>query len=465
MFLRRSQQAGNNLLHITMMIVFGLANLNNGLTSYVTQDNFNNEQHRNINQNLIMSPASAGISGPIVTNNFNGATAAQPPPLPATGHGTFYGSYSAAFTAPSDMPYPPSSISASSSFHHQHQLQQQQSQQLNLQQPYHQTSGSSITSFDSANVIDERHQQRHSHQHQQQQQQQQLQLQHIARPIHRVVGVGGGGEHNSLGEVAQGSSAESANVGLDEIYAAPMYFGTENSTVVTTQIGATAHIPCSVHNIGDGVVSWIRKKDYHLLTVGLTTYSSDERFSATHLKHSEDWTLQIKFVQLRDAGVYECQVSTHPPTSIFLHLNVVARAEITGPPIRYLTPGSTLRLQCRVVQNTEASEFIFWYHDNRMINYDSDRGINVSTDPDFQSSELTIQRTRREHSGNFTCVASNTQPASVLVHIFKGDNPAAMYHGHVGGSTKSYQTHLHGIIAIIAMAYRILQTYIHVNLG
>jgi hypothetical protein len=35
----------------------------------------------------------------------------------------------------------------------------------------------------------------------------------------------------------------------------PMYFGTENSTVVTTQIGATAHIPCTIHNIGDGVVS------------------------------------------------------------------------------------------------------------------------------------------------------------------------------------------------------------------
>lgn len=34
-------------------------------------------------------------------------------------------------------------------------------------------------------------------------------------------------------------------------------------------------------------VSWIRKKDYHLLTVGLATYSSDERFSATHLKHQE----------------------------------------------------------------------------------------------------------------------------------------------------------------------------------
>ncbi|XP_034475979.1 uncharacterized protein LOC117782967 [Drosophila innubila] len=253
--------------------------------------------------------------------------------------------------------------------------------------------------------------------------------------------------------------------GADNVYGTPMYFGTENSTVVTTQIGATAHVPCTVHHIGEGVVSWIRKKDYHLLTVGLTTYSSDERFSATHLKHSEDWTLQIKFVQLRDAGVYECQVSTHPPTSIFLHLSVVeARAEISGPPIRYLTPGSALRLQCRVVQNTEASEYIFWYHDNRMINYDIDRGINVSTEPDFQSSELTIQRTRREHSGNFTCVASNTQPASVLVHIFKGDNPAAMYHGDVGGSTKTTQRQLHNLMVVIAIGYRIFHTSVYIKI-
>ncbi|XP_061391856.1 uncharacterized protein LOC133327307 [Musca vetustissima] len=126
-----------------------------------------------------------------------------------------------------------------------------------------------------------------------------------------------------------------------------------------------------------------------------------------------------------------------------------ARAEISGPPIRYLTPGSTLKLNCVIVQNTENSEYIFWYHDNRMINYDFDRGINVSTDSDFQSSELVISNTRREHSGNYTCVASNTQAASVLVHIFKGDNPAAMYHGHVGSSTKSYQIQLLRIVSVL----------------
>lgn len=51
-----------------------------------------------------------------------------------------------------------------------------------------------------------------------------------------------------------------------------------------------------------------------------------------------------------------------------------------GASIRYLTPGSTLKLVCRILQSTEASAFIFWYHDSRMINFDNERGVNVSTE-------------------------------------------------------------------------------------
>jgi hypothetical protein len=38
-------------------------------------------------------------------------------------------------------------------------------------------------------------------------------------------------------------------------------------------------------------------------------YTNDERFAILHSPGSDTWTLQIKFVQRRDHGMYECQVS------------------------------------------------------------------------------------------------------------------------------------------------------------
>jgi hypothetical protein len=34
-------------------------------------------------------------------------------------------------------------------------------------------------------------------------------------------------------------------------------------------------------------VSWIRRTDYHLLTVGLATYSSDDRFFTAHVHNTQ----------------------------------------------------------------------------------------------------------------------------------------------------------------------------------
>lgn len=56
-------------------------------------------------------------------------------------------------------------------------------------------------------------------------------------------------------------------------------------------------------------ISWVRRRDWHILSSGVFTYTNDERFQILHAEGSDDWTLQIKYVQKRDNGTYECQVS------------------------------------------------------------------------------------------------------------------------------------------------------------
>lgn len=69
----------------------------------------------------------------------------------------------------------------------------------------------------------------------------------------------------------------------------------------------------------------MRQRDLHILTVGKYTYTSDQRFTSIHMENSEIWTLEIKYTQKKDAGVYECQVSTEPKMSLSIRLNVVGK--------------------------------------------------------------------------------------------------------------------------------------------
>lgn len=48
----------------------------------------------------------------------------------------------------------------------------------------------------------------------------------------------------------------------------------------------------------------------------------DERFQAIS-GEADTWTLQVKYVQARDEGEYECQISTDPKKSHIIKLNIV----------------------------------------------------------------------------------------------------------------------------------------------
>lgn len=59
--------------------------------------------------------------------------------------------------------------------------------------------------------------------------------------------------------------------------------------------------------------------------MGLSTYSSDDRFFVEHTRHLGNWALRIKNAREDDEGLYECQISSHPPQSIFIELRIVGK--------------------------------------------------------------------------------------------------------------------------------------------
>ncbi|XP_066963147.1 lachesin-like [Macrobrachium rosenbergii] len=207
----------------------------------------------------------------------------------------------------------------------------------------------------------------------------------------------------------------------------------ENVTVTnqTAQIGSTTFLHCHVRNMADKQVSWIRRRDYNVLSSGLLTYSRDQRFSVVRPEDSDDWALQIKFVQERDEGAYECQVSTKTGRYGYLvNLKVVVpEAVISGGSSElHVQSGSTISLLCIIQGSLIPPQFILWYHNDNMINYDQSRGgITVTMDDsDFTSSRLTISNASFKDSGVYNCSTSNTKPSSVNVYVSEGDKTAAI---------------------------------------
>jgi hypothetical protein len=90
-----------------------------------------------------------------------------------------------------------------------------------------------------------------------------------------------------------------------------------------------------------------------------------------------------------------------------------ALAEIQGAPDLYMRAGSSLRLVCTLRHSTEPPAFVFWYHEQRMINYDP--GVTVKEGR--SSSVLLLQDADKSHNGNYTCSPSNAVPASINVHV------------------------------------------------
>lgn len=230
------------------------------------------------------------------------------------------------------------------------------------------------------------------------------------------------------------------------------YFREDTATNITAIVGHKASLPCHVVNLGKKEVSWIRQRDLHILTVGIYTYTSDDRFQVYHPEKSDKWYLEITSVTFRDAGVYECQVSASPKISLPILLSVeVQQARIEGPAEVFIQKGSTIRLTCRVNTHAENVGTVTWFRDTYPLDYDSPRGgvsVEIEKTPTRTTSKLFITRAMRTDVGNYTCVPQFADAASVLVHVVNGEESAAV---HTAGSVSPHSdsSAICGLLALI----------------
>ncbi|XP_050698832.1 cell adhesion molecule 1-like [Eriocheir sinensis] len=216
------------------------------------------------------------------------------------------------------------------------------------------------------------------------------------------------------------------------------YFASVANTNITVMVGQPARLPCRVLNLdkrdsGTVKVSWIRQRDLHILTVDIFTYTSDERFKVFHPENSNAWHLDISSVTFRDSGVYECQVSSSPKIHLPIHLHVqVQQARVDGPPEVFVQEGSTIKLLCYVNTREEDLGTLAWYRGNTELDYDSPRGgvsVEIEKTPKCTTSRLFLTRATKQDSGNYTCAPTEAQPSTVLVHVVRGEESAAVQTG------------------------------------
>ncbi|XP_042892148.1 zwei Ig domain protein zig-8-like [Penaeus japonicus] len=206
----------------------------------------------------------------------------------------------------------------------------------------------------------------------------------------------------------------------------------QNNTEVVAQVGGTATIKCYTHFLGDEMVTWLKRDEEHLLTAGGQVYSSEQRYSVSHVRHQQLWELSVRDVRLSDAGIYECQMTSHPPSSLFFYLRVVeAQAVIQGAPDVHVHTGVSLKLHCAVELATEPPLYIFWFHNDSMINYAPKRPLKVMKH-NFASS-LVINNVTWDDAGSYRCEPHKAKAANLTLHVVEGEKHAALHNGQGEG--------------------------------
>jgi len=222
------------------------------------------------------------------------------------------------------------------------------------------------------------------------------------------------------------------------------FFLKVNSYVKVKQ-GETAFLPCRVKSLGDYLVTWLKRSDVSVISVGPNIFSSDNRYSIVHIPRAridaDDWTLLINRTEVSDSGQYFCSLNTEPKLSHTVYLTVQEEelflpadsplqsanpstplAHITGGPSLFAAAGDNIQLECRISGLKKPPLSLYWTKDGIVLNARVRSGISLEVEklPGISHSTLFLSNLNSKDSGEYSCMSDVAPRANISLVIAEG---------------------------------------------
>ncbi|XP_038222155.1 lachesin-like [Zerene cesonia] len=191
---------------------------------------------------------------------------------------------------------------------------------------------------------------------------------------------------------------------------------------VTVALGREAVLTCSVSDIGDYKVAWIRADDQTILTLHTRLVTHSSRYAVTN-DSPGSWQLHIRPLKVEDRGCYMCQINTSTMKKKIGCVDVLVPPNIVDEGTSgdlVAREGTDVSISCKA-DGRPLPRILWRREDGINILLRNETGDLQKVDM-YTGSSLNLTKVERRQMGAYLCIASNDVPPSVSKRIMLSVN-------------------------------------------
>lgn len=186
---------------------------------------------------------------------------------------------------------------------------------------------------------------------------------------------------------------------------------------VTVALGREAILVCSVKNIGEHKVGWLKAEDQTILSLHERVVTENRRIDID-VDNNTYWRLKIRQLQRSDKGCYMCQINTNVMKKQIGCVDVKVPPDIKDEEtISDITvqEGENATLACKAKGNPLPK--ITWKREDGHKIAIKNKSKKTTLLDKVRGEPLLLNKVDRSQMGHYLCIASNDVPPAVSKRI------------------------------------------------